>query len=154
MISSARRHLPLVQRLQQRWCTKVLQPSRLQAFHLPTQYRTWAANESWCSVVQEDHASCVTQQLKMNERCTSHWFHRLSASSALPAFPNATRALQTLFGSRPECRRDMSYAIRYSSSLWLWQVMSAFRHCNFCDITILPKHHIVLHASLLTKPVM
>ncbi len=51
------------------------------------------------------------QQLKMTERCTSQWFHRLSASSALPAFPNATRALQTLVGFRPESRRDMSYAV-------------------------------------------
>ena len=57
------------------------------------------------------HACYVTQQLKMNAQCTSHWFHRFSASSALPAFPNATRALQTLAGSRPECRRDMPHAI-------------------------------------------
>ena len=34
-----RKHLPLVQLLQQSWRTKFQQASRLQAYHLPTQNR-------------------------------------------------------------------------------------------------------------------
>ena len=135
-----RKHLPLVQLLQQSWRTKFQQASRLQAYHLPTQNRMWAAYKSWCSMVHEHHAFYVTQQLKMIERCTSHLFHRLSASSALPAFPNATRALQTLAGSKPVCRHDMTCHMPFicSCSMWLWEVMLAFRHCNFCQITTSP----------------
>jgi len=47
-----RKHLPLVQLLQQSWHTKLRQAFRLQAYHLPTRCRTSAADESWCYILQ------------------------------------------------------------------------------------------------------